>query len=1095
MTKIPFFKRIGFTLAFLAILAILVVGMATVAHMSVSNRQVIEQINTMRSEKALAAVDAILDDYRVGSRIAVESLSENGDIIRAVEAGRADTLRAEAGRVIRLMGLSVDFIAFTDAQGDVIARTRSGMTGDSLKSQANIRQALAGYITSHIEFGTESRLSMRTGAPVRNGRGEVVGVVSAGYSLVNPDFVDKMKNITGSEFTVFIGRDRVNTTIQKDGRRAAGTRMDAHIAEEVLIKRRVYIGQTEILGAPYAAAYQPIAGPDGDIIGAFFAGVPVAEVNAIRRQSVLTSVLMELLLMAFAFAAVMLYARSVIKEPLVEMAQAAEMVTRGNLDIRIMHRSENELGILADALRAMVATLRSNIDGLRRREEDLMIALHQAERAEQAKSQFLANMSHEIRTPMNAVIGMAYLALQTDLTPKQRDYVDKIHRSATSLLVIINDILDFSKIESGKMDIESIDFQLETVVADAVVYIGRQAQEKGLEFVCRISPEIPEHITGDPLRLSEILSNLAGNAVKFTEKGEVVLEVTQTGKIENRVRLRFSVSDTGIGMTPEQQERLFEPFSQADSSTTRRFGGTGLGLAISRSLAELMGGTLEVYSQKDVGSAFVFTAWFDAAPEKSKIMPPGLQDKRILVADQNRTARDTLLEYLKALKFRAETVCSGEEAIAAVQRADADDPFHAVFINLEMEGMDGIETAEKLRQSAGLTHMPALVLLTGQNGEDTPGECLDGILVKPVGQSMLYNLLVKLFTPGRENAPGGTPVPGRRYGLSGFRVLLAEDNDINLQIAVELLESQGMLVDVAENGRLAVRLFEEAPAHAYQLILMDLQMPEMDGFEAVRRIRMLDREIPIIAMTARTMTDEKQKCLEAGMNDHIAKPIDVDVLFATLSKWLNVRHEGPKRLAQGPFPDIDGVDTKQGLRRAAGSARLYAELLLRFAGQQEKLVSGIRRAVRDGDLAEAGSLTHTLKGMAGNIGAVEAEPLILRAEGWLKAQKEHPPESPELEEMAQALARAARAVENTPQLKALAQRAVESGKDPGTGTVKRLLRLLRESDMEAPDCFYAVGGELKEKMGEANYAALERCIARFEFEEAARILERSQAEQ
>ncbi|MFT3984222.1 MAG: response regulator, partial [Lachnospiraceae bacterium] len=999
MTAIPFFKKIKFTFTFLSVCGILVVGIFSVIYMSESNRNVIDQIDITRSQKALETMDVIVDDYRVVSRLTAERLAENRDIIQAIESGNTVVLRETAEQMIRLMGPNIDFVVFTDAQGNVIVRTNSDRSGDSINGQRNIVQALSGEVSSYIEFGTVTRLSMRTGAPVKDERGEVIGVVSAGHSLVNTDFVDKMKNITGNEFTVFIGDERVNTTIMKEGRRAVGTKLDARIAEAVLKEGMVYHGQTEILDAPYAAAYKPILDPEGNAIGVFFAGVPVAEINAMQQKSVFTSVIIELALMALVIAVLLFLVRRIITRPLADMAQAAEEITHGDLNVTIHHRSNNELGILAEALRTMVAALRSNIDGLRRREEDLMIALHQAERAEQAKSQFLANMSHEIRTPMNAIIGMSYLTLKTELSPKQQDYIGKIHHSATSLIGIINDILDFSKIDSGKMNIENIAFHLESVIEDSVVFISRQAQEKGLEFVCRISPEIPEYIKGDPMRLTEIITNLAGNAVKFTERGEISVEVKLTGRIENRVRLQFLVSDTGIGITPEQQETLFQAFSQADSSTTRRFGGTGLGLAISKGLAELMGGTLEVSSRENIGSTFIFSVWFDMEPDKSetsKIVPPNLLGKKILVVDSNQMVRDTLVEYLRALKFRAESVSSGEQAIILAEQADTEDPFRVILMNHYMEGMDGIEAAMTFKDSSRLKNSPVIVLLTGANEEairqNPPDQYIDGILEKPVSQSMLYDFLVKLFAPEQKNKNQRILVQEKKYDLSGFKVLLAEDNDINLQIAVELLESQGMLVDIAEDGRQAVRLFEAAPARSYHLILMDLQMPEMDGFEATKSIRALDSEVPVIAMTARTMTDEKQKCFEAGMNDHIAKPIDVDVLFSTISKWLNVHHEGPKRISHHPFPQIEGVDIKQGLLRAAGNTKLYAELLLRFAGQQKELIAAIRQAALDGDIAEAGKLMHTLKGAAGNIGAAGGASLILQMEKRLSMQQESFPE-------------------------------------------------------------------------------------------------------
>ncbi len=954
MTSRPFYRKLGFMLALVTICGILVIGVVSVLYMSTSSQRLSDQITAARGETALAAMESVLERYESTSRIAAEYISTDVDIIAALARKDKPALRALAGQAAARISLGVSRFVFTDINGVVVARYHSEQSGDSLAYMDCIAQALAGNITTSLEYGTVVQLGVRTGAPVRNARGEIIGAALAVYSLMDPEFVDGMKTSTGNEFSVYIGDKRANTTLLDGASRAIGTKMDPEIARVVLESKQVYVGRIIAFDKPYMAVYKPIIDSAGNVLGSFVSAISMDQINALRHRSMRNVILIELMLMAAVTAGLQLYTRKAITVPLEKMAASAAQMTRGNLQVEILHQSENELGILADALRIMVCRINNYIHDLRRREGDLMIALHQAEQAEEAKSQFLANMSHEIRTPMNAIIGMAYLALQTELTPKQRGYIDNIHRSSTSLLGIINDILDFSKVESGKMLLEHIEFDLWHVLQTCFLLIDSQAREKGLNFICRVDTETPPHIVGDPLRLSEILSNLASNAVKFTDAGEVVIHVRPLGRIDDRVRLQFRVRDTGIGMDPEELDHVFEAFVQADSSTTRKFGGTGLGLVISKSLAELMGGTLDASSIKGGGSIFTFTAWFE--------------------------------------------IGRGESAAEA----------------------------------------------------------------------------------GVEGAP-------RQYGLAGYRVLLAEDNEINLQLAVELLESQGMLVETARNGVEAVARFCEAPPHAFQAILMDLQMPEMDGFEAVARIRKKDQAIPILAMTARTMADEKQKCFEAGMNDHIAKPIDVNALFATLAKWLHVRGEAPKAAAQ-PALHIEGVNTRQGLGRAGGNLRLYAELLLRFAALQKDYLDEMRQAVFNNDIPLASQLAHTLKGLAANLGVDQALPLILGLEAALTSGKVDRSPSLVLGEVAVCLSQIAANIENAPTLQSFKQQTPGQDGELSALETAKLLNLLRESDMEAAAYFDVIRAKLRARMGAADYAALSRAIGRYDFLEAAGIL-------
>ncbi|NLK00172.1 MAG: HAMP domain-containing protein, partial [Clostridia bacterium] len=785
MAGMPFYKRIGFVLALVCVCGILLIGTVSIIYMSSSSKNVLDEVAEAQSKDALTAMDTILNHYRMESKIAAVNLSENKDIIQAFDKGNLVTLLGVANRMIRDIGLGVDFITFTDEEGRVMAGTNTDRAGDSLHCQDSVILALDGKVSTQVEFCNKIGLCVRAGAPIRNASGQIIGVASAGYSLLNPAFVERMKAMTGNEVSVFVGDERANTTVREGVKAAVGTKMEPHISQVVLEEGDIYMGKSLVLGSSYMVAHKPIFDAQGRIIGAFATGVSTEEINALRQKAIVRAVGVELILIAAVIFVFLIYVRNSITKPLVDMAEAAVQIAEGDLDVEIMHQSNNELGVLAGALQAMVGKLKGYIVDLHQGKESITAAFHKAEKAERAKSQFLANMSHEIRTPMNAIMGMAHLALKTDLTPKQRDYITKIHQSSDSLLGIINDILDLSKVESGEIAIENIEFSLEEVLSNSVEFIGRQAHGKGLEFVCRISPKIPKYIKGDPLRLSEIVSNLASNAVKFTDEGQVVIEVKPVGEIKDRIKLQLSVTDTGIGMTPEEQKQLFEPFIQADSSTTRKYGGTGLGLVITKNLAGLMGGALRVHSEKGKGSSFVFTAWFDISESRKKhfgSIPPILRGKRVLVVDDNQAARNTFLEYISAMGLRGEAVSNEKEAAVLIRGEDHRDPFDVIFLDWQTSPDKGCsEDLIYMGKGMGLENPPMLVLLSAPSEEgnyvDTPkGDAAD-VLVKPITQSLIYDCLVNLFILEGDAAlevprDGEVAVSEEDYDLWGYRVLL-----------------------------------------------------------------------------------------------------------------------------------------------------------------------------------------------------------------------------------------------------------------------------------------------------------------------------------
>jgi PAS domain S-box-containing protein len=619
----------------------------------------------------------------------------------------------------------------------------------------------------------------------------------------------------------------------------------------------------------------------------------------------------------------------------------------------------------------------TDISEQKRFEAELTHAKEEADQASRFKSDFLANMSHEIRTPMNAIVGMSHLTQQTKLTNKQKNYLDTIQSSCQTLLTIINDILDFSKIEAGKLNLEAIDFNLDDVMNHIGDMFRFTAEEKNLELLFNINQSVPDKLIGDPLRLGQILTNLTSNAFKFTEHGGIIVSVTDVKTNNDRVVLKFSVKDTGIGLLAEQSENLFNPFFQADSSTTRQFGGTGLGLAICKRLVELMDGNIGVNSEAGVGSTFYFNAEFgrQRGNKKEKYIPePDLRGLGVLVVDDNKMAREILSKMLSSFSFDVTAISNANAALETLEAGKQQ--FTLVIIDWKMPGIDGIETARLIRQSKRVTNQPVIIMITSHDKEALIEECrplnITEFISKPVSPSTLFDTIISALKKESANDDKNDvkSIAETEAELAG-KILLVEDNKINQQVAKELLELFGLSVTIASSGKEAL---QKVQSDTYDLVLMDIQMPDMDGFETTQRIRNIPEfaSLPIIAMTAHAMSGDREKSLEAGMNDHITKPIDPDVLQQRLRDWLNnnmskkttINHD---EIEFPEHPDI--LDISLGLKHVIGNKKLLKKLLVEFHQDHKNDVILLQKLLGTGEIEKAEMLLHSLKGISANIGA------------------------------------------------------------------------------------------------------------------------------
>lgn len=1004
---------------FVAALLVITAGLVSTAGYQVARGiirdQILERLQVAGADRHAMVRSFVLQQHERAGLVASRTKLRNR--IEQARDGKVtdEYMRSETQPILRDALTSTDgflSIAIADPSGRVITATDGSRLGDDVSDLPAFQQGLKNRYLGEPSFKDGVHVAALA-APAKTNSEKLLGVVIVELD-VQPLFQilyqTRGLGVTGEVLVGTAEGDRIRYLFpprngNNPGRETAAANVPAMVAA---IDGRTDDAVTVYDGVEVLARYQPIEYQKKEIRRwGLVAKIDAAEAFQpldYLRQIVL-AIQMSLLVIGVAGAYVL--SRGATRS-IRELTETATAIAGGETGAQVEVRGEDEIGVLSETFNRMTRELRTSYEQLEERvelrteeltaeieqrktlEEHLRKATTIAESANRAKGEFLANMSHEIRTPLNAVIGLTEVVLRTELDPAQRDNLRTVIDSAESLLSVINDILDFSKIEAGKLDLEAVPFNLHDVVGDTLKALAVRAEYKNLELACFVEPEIPPGLIGDPVRLRQILTNLVGNAIKFTERGEVVVRVNPESS-NGRLRLRVEVSDTGIGISKEQLDKLFEPFSQADASTTRRYGGTGLGLSICVQLVELMGGEINAKSTPGQGSTFFFTCEFEISQESivREETPQELAGTRVLIVDDNETNRSILEQVTLAKEMVPTLTDSADSGLAELSSAcEREEPFQLLISDVHMPDCDGYGFVEAIRQDSRFDNLTIIFLTSaGEAGDMSRCDQL-GVaerLMKPVKQSELFEVMLRALKIDSLELASQLSLNGDRLAhVPPQRILLAEDSKANQQLALAILNEHGHKVTVAENGLEALELLEQ---QTFDIVLMDVQMPKMDGFEAVARIREREQQTgghqQIIAMTAHAIQGDRERCLDGGMDDYVSKPIrreDLFIALATAAEKAGTSTESREASDKSPEPQVDSRTESSSdespspgddvphvcldrLRNQLSGDRSHVRMITEsYVEETEEHLTGISDSIQSGDWKEVRRRAHTIKG-------------------------------------------------------------------------------------------------------------------------------------